>query len=150
MSQKDADDLLNKFHGAASTADGVTYFNCFATKQKQPSYFIGTDATERWMVEEFKSYVMPYFSKGIGWIYKPVTRNISYSNDEQIAWFDEILDNERFGTARGSGVLVKEVDDLVLNSTSWKIAQYHLTIPIPNEKTDQCIEIIRQTDLKQN
>ena len=29
---------------------------------------------------------------------------------------------------------------------NWKIVQYHLTIPIPNDKMDQCVQIIRGKD----
>jgi hypothetical protein len=31
--------------------------------------FIGTDATERWTVAEFKAYAKPHFDKGRGWTY---------------------------------------------------------------------------------
>jgi hypothetical protein len=42
------------------------------------------------------------------------------------AWFDEILDSSSYGTSRGTGVLIR-------TNEGWKISQYHLTFPIPNE-----------------
>ena len=46
-------------------------------------------------------------------------------NGEQIAFFDELLDNDSYGECRGSGVIR-------LTSKGWKILQYNLSIPIPN------------------
>jgi hypothetical protein len=68
------------------------------------------------------------------------------STDGNVAWFDEILDNERFGTARGSGVLVVEEDsneEQTKKTRKWKVAQYHLTVPIPNALMDKVVEMIR-------
>jgi len=48
------------------------------------------------------------------------------SVDGTTAWFDEILWNDSYGTCRGTGVLV-------LSGGVWRIAQYNLTIPIPND-----------------
>ncbi len=44
----------------------------------------------------------------------------------QTAWFDEMLWNEKYGTCRGTGVLV-------LVDGSWRISQYNLSIPMPND-----------------
>jgi hypothetical protein len=68
---------------------------------------------------------MPYFSQGKGWTYTPVSRDVFYAKDKQVAWFMEILDNASYGITRGTGVL-ERIDG------EWKVAQYHLTIPIPN------------------
>jgi hypothetical protein len=113
---------LDAFHRAASIAESATYFGLFASN----GYFIGTDVTERWTVDAFRQYAMPYFSKGQGWTYRPVSRHVTYAPDGKVAWFDEILDNDRFGVTRSSGVVVQE-------NQNWKIAQFHLTVPIPND-----------------
>jgi hypothetical protein len=52
-----------------------------------------------------------------------------------VAWFDEALDTPNLGPCRGSGVLVKE-------GNSWKIAQYNLSVPIPNALMDEIKERI--------
>ena len=57
------DEVLDAFHDAASKADGASYFSLFA----EDAVFIGTDAAERWSVDEFKAFAEPYFSEGRGW-----------------------------------------------------------------------------------
>ncbi len=130
-----ADDVataLDRFHIAAAKADGPTYFGLFAPE----AIFIGTDATERWTVAEFKSFAEPYFSKGKGWTYTPRDRHVSFVPGTDVAWFDELLDNASYGVCRGTGVL-RKIDG------TWKIAQYHLTIPVPNSLAKQLVVLIR-------
>lgn len=125
--------VLDALHDAASKADGARYFDLFT----DDAVFLGTDATERWTVDAFKAYATPYFDQGRGWTYTMTSRNIFLSEDGQTAWFDERLDNENFGTCRGTGVLVRRGED-------WKIAQYNLTIPIPNALAYQVVDLIRK------
>jgi uncharacterized protein (TIGR02246 family) len=128
------EDVLDRFHKSASDADAETYFDLFATD----GYFMGTDANERWSVSEFREYAMPFFrQQGKGWTYRPIQRHVCLSNEKNVAWFDEILQNDRFGTARSSGVLIQE-------NQSWKVAQYHLTIPVPNDLMDTVVQLIRE------
>jgi hypothetical protein len=114
--------LLDRFHSAAANAKFDEYFGCFG----DDAIFIGTDPTERWTLDQFKAYVAPHFSQGKGWTYTAVSRHISFPpQSESVAYFDEDLKSESYGTARGSGVLVKE-------PKGWKIVQYNLSFPIPN------------------
>ena len=121
--QEAVDRALSAFHGAAAEADGELYFSLLA----DDAVYIGTDASERWTAEEFKTFAKPYFSQGRGWTYTATERHIALAPGGSVAWFDEMLWNETYGVCRGTGVLV-EGDDGV-----WRIAQYHLTFPIPNE-----------------
>src|SRR5215208_5840387 len=66
------DSTLNELHDAAAKADGRRYFSLFA----DDGVFIGTDATERWTVKQFRAYAEPFFSKGQGWVYKPRSRQV--------------------------------------------------------------------------
>ena len=116
------DRVLTSFHAAAAKADEKTYFGCLAGN----SVFMGTDATERWTKEEFRKYCKPYFDQGRGWNYVKKERHITLAPDGKTAWFDELLENQKNGLCRGSGVLTKEGEH-------WLIAQYNLSIPIPNE-----------------
>ena len=125
--------VLDAFHEAASKADGTRYFSLFTDE----AVFLGTDITERWTVDEFKAYAMPYFDQGRGWTYVMQSRHIYLSSDAGTAWFDEILLNERFGETRGSGVLV-QVDG------QWKVAQYHLTLPVPNDLIFELVKMIEK------
>lgn len=118
------DSTLNQLHQAASKADGRVYFSLFT----HDAIYIGTDANERWTLKQFRAYAEPYFSKGTGWTYKPRSRHIVIGDVpcRCVAWFDELLDSENYGTSRGTGVLVRK-------NGSWKISQYALTFPIPND-----------------
>ncbi len=102
--------------------------------------FLGTDATERWTRDQFMGYAKPYFDQGRGWTYVMVERHVSIAADGATAWFDERLDNASYGETRGSGVLTKE-------SGEWKISQYNLTIPMPNELAREFVDRIRGDQL---
>jgi ketosteroid isomerase-like protein len=112
---------LDSFHRAAANADTAAYFAAMT----DDVVFLGTDGSERWQGSEFRDFAAAHFSAGRGWTYVPVQRDITVSANGDIAWFDELLQNEGLGTCRGSGVLVK-------STNGWKIAQYNLSVPIPN------------------
>ncbi|RKH21034.1 DUF4440 domain-containing protein [Corallococcus praedator] len=114
--------VLDDWHRAAAAANEARYFALFTPD----AVFMGTDGTERWTVDQFRVWSKPFFSKGKAWSFKSVSRNVFLSKDGQTAWFDEALDTPNLGPARGSGVLVKE-------PAGWRIAQYNLSVPIPND-----------------
>lgn len=128
-----ASQLLDRFHRAAAQAKFDEYFGSFTAD----GVFIGTDASERWTVDQFKAYARPHFDKGRGWTYTKAERNINVSADGAHASFDELLDNASLGRCRGTGVL-RRVDD------QWRIEQYHLTIPVPNELATEVVKRIRE------
>ncbi|NVJ99661.1 MAG: nuclear transport factor 2 family protein [Alphaproteobacteria bacterium] len=111
-------DTLDSFHEAASKANWKTYFGLLT----EDSIFLGTDASERWDKATFQSYALP--TKG--WTYVLRERHINFTPDGNTAWFDELLDNEKYGTSRGTGVVIR-------TEGGWKISQYHLIFPIPND-----------------
>ncbi len=124
---------LDDLHDAASKAQADRYFGLFTTD----AVFLGTDASERWTIEQFKGYALPLFSKGRGWTYTPRERHIQVGNDG-VAWFDELLDNAKYGTCRGSGLLRQQPSGV------WRIAQYDLSVPIPNDMLPGIAEEIRK------
>ena len=124
--------VLDELHAAAAAADGARYFSLFAPD----AVFLGTDAKERWTVEEFRAYAEPFFAKGKGWTYVPRDRHLFLAEDGRTAWFDERVDNERYGELRGTGVLR-------LVEGSWRVAQYNLAFPVPNEKVPAFLEMVR-------
>ena len=123
--------VLNALHAAAAAADEEKYFSLFTPD----AVFLGTDATERWTREEFRKWAHPYFATGKAWTYKATARWIDFAPDRRVAWFDELLENARLGTCRGSGVLVR-------SGETWKIAQYNLSIPIPNDLAEDVVKTI--------
>lgn len=135
--------MLDRLHSAASHADFSGYFDCFAPD----GVFLGTDATERWSVDEFRAFCKPYFDKGQGWTYVPrkEARHVTISSDGSFAWFDELLDNAKYGECRGTGAL-RLGSDTPAEPKRWRIVQYHLSIPIPNAKAADIVALIKASD----
>ena len=125
--------VVDQMHQAASRADGPTYFDTFTPDAR----FIGTDAAERWTLAQFRAYATPYFSQGKGWTYRPHDRVATLAPGECrcIVWFDELLDNDAYGLVRGSGVVR-------LTEAGWKIEQYVLSLPVPNDKAKAGVALI--------
>lgn len=120
--------VLDTFHEAAAVADLDTYLGLLTDEM----VFLGTDGSERWQGQTFRDFVDKNFNAGRGWRYVPEHRSLSLSADGQMAWFDEMLRNDALGQCRGSGVLVKTND-------GWKVAQYNLSVPVPNEMVMQVV-----------
>jgi ketosteroid isomerase-like protein len=114
--------VLDDWHDAAAKADEPRYFAHYA----EGGVFLGTDGTERWTVPQFRAYAHPHFAKGKAWTMRSTRREITFQHD--VAWFDEDLISEGLGPVRGTGVLVRDA------AGRWKIAQYNLSFPIPNDK----------------
>lgn len=135
--ERDAAFVLDRLHRLASEADGAAYFELFTPD----ATYIGTDSGERWSVDEFRAYAEPYFAQGRGWTYAVTERHLAASGDGRTVWFDERLENASYGECRGSGVVVA-------TNRGWRIAQYVLSLPVPNELARDLVERIRalQTD----
>jgi SnoaL-like domain len=121
---------VDRFHAAAAAADEDTYFALFS----EGGVFLGTDGKERWTVPQFRVYAHPRFASGKAWSFRAIHRDLSVHGD--VVWFDEDLDTPNLGRARGSGVLVRDAKG------EWKVAQYNLSIPIPNERFAEVKKII--------
>jgi len=128
--KKQVSDFIDSWHASAANNDQESYFNAI----DENGIYIGTDSTEVWTKEEFYDWSTPYFQEQKGWSFEKTSRNIYFSDDWNMAWFDELLDFGK-GTLRGSGVLVKRGDD-------WKIIHYVLSVPVPNEKYQEVIRVI--------
>ena len=111
---------LDRLHQMASQANFDDYFALYAPD----AVFIGTDAGERWTIDEFKAYAEPHFSAGRGWTYQSIERHIM--GEGAVRWFDELLWNEKLGPCRGSGVMVKVGDE-------WLVSHYVLSLAVPNQ-----------------
>jgi ketosteroid isomerase-like protein len=130
--QKEANTALDQWHKAAANADFTTYFNLMTVD----AVFIGTDATENWDVEEFKTYSKPYFDQGKAWSFTAIERHLYET--QNIIYFDELLDTQ-MGICRGSGVLKKE-------NGVWKIAHYVLSIAVPNDQVSTLTALKKEWD----
>jgi hypothetical protein len=132
--EEDIAAVLDQLHLAAAKADGATYFALYTPD----AVFLGTDVTERWTIPAFRAYAQPYFDKGQGWTYAARERQVTLApvDCRCVAWFDEVLDSKSYGTARGTGTLV-------LTPEGWRVSQYALTFPIPNDVADEVIARIK-------
>lgn len=120
---------LDNWHKAAAKADFKSYFNVLT----DDAIYIGTDATENWNKKQFEAFAKPYFDKGRAWNFSALERNIYFSSDKKMVWFDELL-NTQMKICRGSGVMVKE-------KNVWKIKHYVLSMTVPNENSDEVVKI---------
>src|ERR1041384_2288888 len=77
--------MLDDWHDAAAKADESRCFGAMS-----PDFvFLGTDATERWDLEAFRTFSHPYFAKGTPWTFVPRDRLVILSPRGDVAWFDE-------------------------------------------------------------
>lgn len=125
------DELLTSWHNAAAVADQEAFFDLIDDN----GIYIGTDSTEIWTKEAFYEWATPHFEKQKTWNFIATHRDIYFSDTGNIAWFDELIDYGS-GTLRGSGVLQKRGSD-------WKIMQYVLSVPVPNEKFKAVMSVIQ-------
>lgn len=132
------DAALDTLHDAAATGDFDRYF----AQWHDEGVFLGTDAAERWTVPAFKAFAEPYFADGEGWVYAPRSREVVIDPARGVAWFDEILDSKNYGTSRGSGTML-------LDDGRWRIAQYHLTFPVPNDIAGEVTDRIKAWEAEQ-
>jgi len=122
--------FMDKWHRAAATANANDYFGGL----NKDSIFIGTDATENWRKDAFYEWGKGYFEKGEAWNFTAIDRNIYFSEDGTLAWFDELLDTTNLGICRGSGVLK-------MTDAGWKIEHYVLSVTAPNDTVNQVTEL---------
>lgn len=137
---------LDTFHAAAAKADFATYTACFAPDL----VFLGTDPKERWRNAEFTAFTKSYFDQGKGWTYTlvPGSRTVTVDQPQvatsqdgermggvvTTAWFDEMLENEKYGLCRGSGVMRKI-------GGRWLVSQYNLAFSVPNEVAEKVVQL---------
>ena len=94
--------LLDSLNIAAAQADFKTYFTYFTST----STYNGTDATENWNKQTFMEWAKPYFDEKTTWNFKSIKRNIFFGENDDIAWFEELLSTQ-MKICRGSGVVIK-------------------------------------------
>lgn len=127
---------LDAWHEAAANADEAKYFSYFA----EDAVFLGTDATERWDLPAFRAYAHPHFARGKAWTMRAKARDVRVSEDGMLAWFDEELESEGLGPARGSGVLRRD------DRGVYKIVHYNLSLTIPNGRFAAVREVLERPE----
>lgn len=125
-------ELMDAWHRAAATADEDVFFGSMT----EQGIYIGTDASERWLRDDMREWSKKYFERESAWDFTARDREVYFSASGREAWFEESLDTW-MGVCRASGVLTK-------TAKGWKIAHYHLSVTVPNEKIKAFIELVEK------
>ena len=124
--------VLDDYHMAATRADADAFFGAMTAD----GIYIGTDASERWLRDELRTWAAEAFERDTAWAFVPLSRDIVISDEGDYAWFTETLDTW-MGVCRSSGVLSLEPE-------GWKIRQYHLAVTVPNEQIQAFMDLQNQ------
>ncbi len=126
------DALATDWHRAAARADSAAYFGALT----DGAIYIGTDPGEHWTKAEFLAFAGPYFAAGKAWDFTATERHVFYDENENIAFWDELL-TTWMGPCRGTAVVRRDA------TGEWKIAHYTLSMAIPNDKTESVLKVLQ-------
>lgn len=127
--------FLDQWHDDAAHARW-SYFD----KMAKNGVYIGTDKTELWSRDAFKTWATPYFERKAAWAFKAIKRNVYWSADKKFIWFDELLDTQ-MGVCQASGVMRK-------SEHGFEIEHYQLSIAVPNEIANDVTRAIKEFEAK--
>jgi hypothetical protein len=133
--KRQVDGFLNAWHDDAAKARPA-----FFDKMAKDGVYIGTDKTEVWSRDEFKTWTKGAFGRKSAWTFKPIKRNVYASPDKSIIWFDEQLDTE-MGICQASGVIRK-------TPAGFEIVHYQLSMAVPNEVGGKVTWLIKEHEAK--
>ena len=124
--------LMDNWHKAAATGDEKVFFGSMG----KDAIYIGTDASERWTKSAFETWSKKFFDRDSAWDFKPIERQIHFSESGKTAWFNETLDTW-MGICRASGVLEKVEEN-------WQLQHYHLSVTVPNELIEPFLKLMKK------
>lgn len=134
--KKQVNAFVDRWHSDAAHARPA-YFDKIA----KDGVYIGTDKSERWRRDEFKTWAKPHFQRKSAWAFKVIRRNVYFSDDKAIIWFDELLDT-KMGICQASGVMRRK-------GGSFEIVHYQLSMAVPNEVGSQVTRLIKDFEEKE-
>ena len=112
----------------------------FFDKIAADGIYIGTDKTERWTKEAFREWAKPAFARPTAWAFTPLHRNIRFTPDRQIIWFDEQV-RSSMGILQATGVVRP-------TTAGFEIVHYQLSIAVPNDVIPQVTGAIKAFESK--
>jgi hypothetical protein len=133
---KQVNAFVDEWHDDAAHAR-MAYFD----KMAKDGVYIGTDRSELWKRDEFKTWARKYFDRKSAWSFKATRRNVYASSDKSLIWFDELLDTENLGHCMASGVIRRTV-------AGFEIVHYQLSMAVPNEVAGQVTKLIAEHEKK--
>ncbi len=126
---KELNKIMDNWHLAAATADADAFFGRMAKE----GIYIGTDASERWLRDELRTWAKSAFERETAWSFKATERNWQMIGDD-LAIGDELLDTW-MGPCRSTMVLRKVKGE-------WLIYHYQLSVTVPNDKIQEFIKLM--------
>jgi len=133
--RQQASALLAERQRALAAADAKAFFANFSDN----AIIMGTAATERFELDEYRVWSAPMFARGPRHVATLVEENITVADDGKFAWFDQRTHRPGFGELRLSGVLCKLEDH-------WRIVQLNRGFLVPNEIVATLAEHIQKTN----
>ncbi|MES2265007.1 MAG: nuclear transport factor 2 family protein [Pseudomonadota bacterium] len=127
--------FVDQWHADAAKSDPV-YFD----KMAPNGIYIGTDKSEIWTRDQFKTWAQPFFDRKKAWAFTAIKRNVYFSPNKQYAWFDEQL-NTQMGICQASGVIHN-------TGSVFEIEHYQLSLAVPNPLMEQFTKAIEVFDAK--
>lgn len=124
--------FMDAWHKAAATADEGVFFGSMS----EDAIYLGTDESERWLRDELKEWSAEYFKRDKAWAFKPYDRQLYWSDNQRIVWFEEKLETW-MGPCRGSGILMRKGD-------GWVLKHYNLAALVPNDVIQDFIKLIEE------
>ncbi len=112
--------MLRDFHLAKPGSESERFFGHLAPE----AVVLLTDRAERLTLGRLRAHLQLYGDQGPALV--PVAQHVHLSPDQSMAWFEEQIEEPRFGRMRGTGVLRKIGD-------AWKIVHYNLVLLVPKE-----------------
>ncbi|MFB3854011.1 MAG: nuclear transport factor 2 family protein [Vicinamibacterales bacterium] len=129
--------FVDEWHDDAAHAR-LAYFDKIASD----GIYIGTDKTELWRRDEFRTWARKQFERKSAWSFKATRRNVYFSPDKSVIWFDELLDTPNMGTCMASGVIRR-------TGSRFEIVHYQLSIAVPNEIARKVTALIKEFEAQQ-
>lgn len=129
---KQVNAFVDEWHDDAANAR-MAYFDKIAAD----GVYIGTDRSELWKRDAFKTWAKKYFERKSAWSFKATRRNVYASADKSLIWFDELLDTPNMGPCMASGVIRK-------TAKGFEIVHYQLSMAVPNEVAGRVTALIAE------
>ncbi|MGI4841728.1 MAG: nuclear transport factor 2 family protein [Janthinobacterium lividum] len=129
---KQVNAFVDEWHDDAANAR-MAYFDKIAAD----GVYIGTDRSELWKRDAFKTWAKKYFESKAAWSFKATRRNVYASADKSLIWFDELLDTPNMGPCMASGVIRK-------TAKGFEIVHYQLSMAVPNEVAGRVTALIAE------
>ncbi|CAN7680758.1 nuclear transport factor 2 family protein [Pseudoduganella sp. LjRoot289] len=134
--RRQADAFVDQWHKDAANADPA-YFDKMAVR----GVYIGTDKSEIWTRDQFKTWAQPFFDRKKAWAFTAIKRNVYFSADKEYIWFDEQL-NTPMGICQASGVIHR-------TGRGFEIEHYQLSLAVPNPLMDQFTKAVKEFEARQ-